>query len=87
MCKNLQIFKNWLNFVKRSAGQAKHVFRVPEEAVPTGAGLHSSNLSHQTRIRSSTQEPRRCQLLVLLRKLETHTKCVEKLNTRNSGEI
>lgn len=25
--------------MKRGAGQAKHVFRVPEEAVPTGAGL------------------------------------------------
>lgn len=47
----------------------------------------SSNPLHQTKIHLSTQEPRRHNLLGLLRKLETHTKRAEKLNTRNSGEI
>lgn len=73
--------------MKCSAGQAKHMFGVPEEAVPTGAVLCSSNPLHQTKIHLSTQEPGRRKLLVLLRKLETHAKRVEKLNTRNSGEI
>lgn len=73
--------------MKYSAGQAQHMFGVPEEAVPTRAVLSSSNPLHQTKVHLSTLEPGRRKLLVWLRKLETHTKCAEKLNTRNSGEI
>lgn len=40
-CKNLQIFKKWLNFLQRCAGQAKHVFSLPEDGVLTVAGLCS----------------------------------------------
>lgn len=59
--QNLQIFKKWLNFVKRCAGQAKYRFSVPEETVLTVAVLCSCCTApfHQAKIYLSAQEPRR----------------------------
>lgn len=44
--QNLPIFKKWLDFVKHCAGQAKHTFRVPGEAVLTMAAPCSGNTGH-----------------------------------------
>ena len=63
------------------------VFRVPDATLLTVAVSCSSNPFLSARTDLSLQEPRRWNLLVLLRKLGTQTKGVEKLNTRNPGKV
>lgn len=50
--------KKWLDFVKCHAGQAKHMFRVPEETLLTMAMLCGSNPPDKAKMYLSIQESR-----------------------------